>query len=298
MRPTAGSFPYTDDNGTVWLAFQDFGTKTRERVVICVHGLTRNGRDFDRIATAMAKDYRMVEVDVAGRGRSGWLADKDAYTYETYLKHMDALLDYRGLEQVDWLGTSMGGIIGMLMAAREESPIKHLILNDIGAVIQKESLERIGSYVGESPRFQSLQEALAYFQEVHAPFGIPDEAGWSELTLHSVTREEDGTYSLHYDPAIGNAFKGPMKDVDLWAVYDQIKCPVLLLRGKESDLLTREVAEEMTRRGPCATLVEFDGCGHAPALMDEHQIKTVHDWLLSFEPVEDEEEGEADSADA
>lgn len=290
MRPNPGSFPYTDQNGTVWLAFADYGSQPRDRAVMCVHGLTRNGRDFDRLAIAMSKDFRMIEVDVAGRGRSGWLADKDAYGYDTYLRHMDALLGYRGLEQTDWIGTSMGGLIGMMLAARDESPIRRLVLNDVGPFISKAALERIATYVGTDPRFTSLQEAAEYLKEIHAGFCVPDEAGWSELTLHSTVRQEDGTYALHYDPAIAKAFQGPLQDVDLWELWDRIDCPTLVLRGAESELLTRETAEEMVRRGPRAELVEFEGCGHAPSLMSEDQIAVVHDWLKTF--YEEEEDGE------
>ena len=295
MRPSAGSFPFTDHNGTVWLAFQDFGDRSRESVVMCVHGLTRNGRDFDRLAIAMAKDYRVVEVDVVGRGRSGWLADKSEYTFPTYLKHMDALLEYRGLEEVDFIGTSMGGVIGMMLAAREESPIRRLVLNDVGPVISGEALSRLGAHVGEDPRFKNLQEAAAYFKEVYAGFGIPDDLAWSDLTLHSAIRQENGTYALHYDPAIGEAFVEDMPDVKLWDVWDRVRCPTLVLRGEHSEILTRETAERMTRSGPKAELVEFPGVGHAPSLMTEEQIKVVHEWLRSFD---EDEEDEAPVADA
>jgi len=289
MRPSAGSFPFTDHNGTVWLAFQDFGVQPRERVVVCVHALTRNGRDFDRLAIAMAKDYRVVEIDVVGRGRSGWLADKTEYNYTTYLKHMDAFLEYRGLEEVDLIGTSMGGLIGMMLAAREESPIRRLILNDVGPVIPGAALSRLGEHVGQDPRFRNLQEAAAYFKEVYAEFGVPDDLAWSDLTLHSTIRQEDGTYALHYDPAIGDVFTEDMEDVKLWQFWDDVKCPVLVLRGENSQLLTRETAERMTRTGPKAELVEFPDVGHAPSLMTEEQIKVVHDWLRSFDEEEDED---------
>ncbi len=292
MRPSAGSFPYTDHNGTVWLAFQDFGSKPRDRTVVCVHGLTRNGRDFDRLAIAMSRDYRVIEVDVIGRGRSGWLADKSEYTYQTYLKHIDALLDYRGLEQVDWIGTSMGGLIGMMLAAREESPIRRLILNDVGPVIPGAALQRIGRNVGTDPRFSNLQEAAAYFREVYADFGIPDDLGWSDLTLHSTNRQEDGSYALHYDPAIGDPFSEEMADVKLWDVWDAVRCPTLVLRGAESDVLTRETAERMTKSGPKAELVEFESCGHAPSLLVPEQISVVHEWLKSFDEEEEEQDVE------
>lgn len=294
MKPDQGSFPFTDDHGTVWLAFTDWGSRRLPRTMICVHGLTRQGRDFDALARVIGRDVRCIEPDVVGRGRSGWLNNKDGYNFETYLRHADALLDYRGLEEVEWLGTSMGGIIGMLLAAREGTPIKRLIINDVGPFIPKEALERIGTYVADPPVFASLHEAGAYLRETLAGFGELSELDWSEMTQHSVMREPDGSYRMHYDPAIGQAFEGPIEDVDLWSVYDTIKCPTLVLRGTASDVLPRAVAEEMTERGPKADLIEFEGCGHAPALMNDVQIAAVHEWLMQFEPIaEDEDEGEA-----
>lgn len=300
MRPDQGSFPFTDDHGTIWLAFTDWGSRNLDRTMICVHGLTRQGRDFDPLARVISRDIRCIEVDVAGRGRSGWLANKDGYNFETYLRHADALLSYRGLSEVEWLGTSMGGILGMLIAAREDTPIKRLILNDVGPFIPKAALERIGTYVGDPPSFPNLNAAGVYLRETLAEFGDLSDADWSEMTQHSVVREPDGTYRMHYDPAIANAFEGPIEDVDLWAVYDAIKCPTLVLRGANSTLLTRETAEEMTERGPKADLIEFEGCGHAPALMSEEQIGAVHEWLMQFEPVEEEEDemGEVAGSDS
>jgi pimeloyl-ACP methyl ester carboxylesterase len=309
MLTNASSFPFTDDNGTVWLAFADWGVRAGRRPIICVHGLTRQGRDFDELAHRLSSDFKVIEVDVVGRGKSGWLADKQAYNYDTYLRHIDGLLDYRAVDACDWIGTSMGGILGMLLAAQEETPIRRLILNDVGPYIPKAALERIGEYVGENPSFANLQEALAYFQKVHADFGDLTEVQWSDLTMHSVQREADGSYRLHYDPAIGDPFKGEQKDVDLWEIYDQIKCPTLVLRGANSGLLTRETAEEMTRRGPMAELIEFPNCGHAPSLMEEAQIEAVQNWLLidhfgefeeeeAEEPAEEEEKKGEEGGDA
>jgi pimeloyl-ACP methyl ester carboxylesterase len=281
MRPSAGSFPFPDSTGTVWLAYVDWGNLDNKRVLVCVHGLTRQGRDFDELAKAISRDFRVIEVDVVGRGRSGWLADKSQYNFDTYLRHMDALFAYRGLESVDFLGTSMGGIIGMLMAARKESPIRRLILNDVGPIIPKAGLQRIAQYVGDDPHFARLQEAADYLKHVHAGFGEISDLAWSEITMHSVTREPDQTYALHYDPAIGNAFRDkPIEEVDLWAVYDAIRCPTLVLRGAESDLLTSQTADDMRERGPEAEVFEFPGCGHAPSLMVPEQIEAVHEWLL------------------
>lgn len=286
MIPDQGSFPFTDDHGTVWLAFTDWGSRSLPRTMICAHGLTRQGRDFDALARVIGKDICCIETDIVGRGRSGWLNNKDGYTFDTYVRHADALLDYRGLEEVEWLGTSMGGIIGMLLAAREGTRVKRLILNDVGPFIPKVALERIRSYVADPPVFHSLNETAAYLRETLAGFGELSDSDWSELTEHSVMREPGGTYRMHYDPAIGNAFEGPIEDVDLWAVYDMIDCPTLVLRGANSDLLPSEVAEEMTERGPKADLIEFEGCGHAPALMSDTQIRAVHEWLMQFETVE------------
>jgi pimeloyl-ACP methyl ester carboxylesterase len=295
MHPDIGSFPFTDENGTIWLAFTEWGDLGNDKVVICVHGLTRQGRDFDELARALSEDFRVISVDVAGRGRSGWLADKTAYNYDTYMRHMDGMLDYRGLTSVDWIGTSMGGMMGMLMAARPDTPIRRLVVNDIGPFIPKEALERIGSYVGGAPSFPNLQAAGAYFRYVHSAFGELTDLQWSDMTVHSVHREANGSYNLHYDPAIADAFAGPINDLNLWPVYDKIDMPTLVLRGATSDLLSADTARQMTQRGPWAELVEFPDCGHAPALMDEVQIQAVHDWLLTdhFDENVDEDEDEA-----
>lgn len=291
MRPNFGSFPFTDESGTVWLAFVDWGIRRHGRVVVCAHGLTRQGRDFDTLAKALSVDFQAIAIDVAGRGRSGWLADKTGYTFDTYLRHIRGLMDYRAISAMDWVGTSMGGILGMLLAAQNESPIRRLVINDVGPFISGAALGKIGQYVGANPRFANLQAACDYFREVHAEFGDLTDADWSDMTTHSVTREADGSYLLHYDPAIGDPFKQPAQDVDLWALYDRIQCPVLVLRGAKSEVLSAATAEEMTRRGPCAELVEFQGCGHAPALMNEEQVAVVRDWLR--QGIDDEEEDEA-----
>lgn len=291
MRPSFGSFPFTDENGTVWLAFVDWGIRKRGRVVVCAHGITRQCRDFDALARSLSADFQTILIDVAGRGRSGWLADKTDYTFETYLRHVHGLMDYRGIATMDWVGTSMGGIMGMLLAAEEGSPIKRLVMNDVGPFIPAAALAEIGAYIGASPRFPNLRSACDYLREVHAGFGEMTDADWSEMTTHSVIREADGTYVLHYDPAIGDPFKQELADVDLWEIYDRIKCPVLVLRGADSRVLSADVAQEMTRRGPRAELVEFEGCGHAPSLRDDAQIAVIHEWLARGI---DDEEGEGD----
>ncbi|KZD08195.1 alpha/beta fold hydrolase [Oceanibaculum pacificum] len=283
MKPSQGSFPSTATGETAWLAFTEWGPRSNDRVALCVHGLTRQGRDFDRLAAALQPDYRVLCPDVVGRGRSGWLSMKEDYHYGTYVKHAQDLLTYRGLGAVDWVGTSMGGLIGMILAAQEDSPIRRLVLNDIGPFIPKAALERIGQYVGEELVFPSLHAVDEHFRKIYASYGELTDAEWSEMVMHSVERQPNHTYTLHLDPAIGDAFKrAPLQDVDMWSIWDRIECPVLVIRGAQSDVLLPETAEEMTRRGPKAELVEIPGCGHAPALMNDEQTAIVRDWLHAW----------------
>jgi pimeloyl-ACP methyl ester carboxylesterase len=243
--------------------------------------LTRNGRDFDILARALAPQFRVVCPDVAGRGLSQWLAHKQDYGYLVYLADMAAVVARTGADQVDWIGTSMGGLIGMMLAAQAETPIRRLLLNDVGPFIPRAALERLAQYVGKAPSFATLDELEQYLRIVMAPFGTLTDEQWHHFATHSYRRNDDGNLSLSYDPAIAQAFAGPLQDVVLWPVWDAIRCPTLVVRGKESDLLLRETAEEMTRRGPKAQLVEFDGIGHAPALMAEDQVTIVREFLES-----------------
>jgi pimeloyl-ACP methyl ester carboxylesterase len=249
-------------------------------VLIAMHGLTRNGRDFDAVARALAVRYRVICPDVVGRGRSDWLANGALYGYPQYLADSAALIAGVGAATVDWLGTSMGGLVGMMLAAQPLTPIRRLILNDVGPFIPKISLERIGSYVGQDPHFAGMVELEAYLRRVHASFGTLSDADWAHMARFSARRRPGGTYGLAYDPAIALPFQtGPIADVDLWAIWDQIACPVLILRGATSDLLLAETAAEMVRRKPGTTLVTFPDCGHAPALMNAEQIAAIDDWL-------------------
>lgn len=262
------------------MAYVEWGAPAAPRPVVCVHGLTRNGRDFDRLAARLAgAGHRAVCPDVVGRGESDWLAEASGYGYPQYLADMTVLLARLDVEAVDWVGTSMGGLIGMMLAAQPGTPIRRLVVNDVGPFIPKAALERIAGYVGADPRFADLAEAEAYLRRVHAPFGALAEAEWRRLAETSVEAHEGGI-RLRYDPKIGEALRqGALEDVDLWDVWDRIACPALVLRGADSDLLSAETAAEMTRRGPRTRLVEIPGCGHAPALLDDSQITLVADWL-------------------
>lgn len=263
------------------MAYTEWGDPQNPEVLVCVHGLTRNGRDFDDLARSMSDRYRVVCPDVVGRGRSEWLRNKAAYGFPTYMADMAALIARLDVEKVHWVGTSMGGLIGMLLASQPGTPISRMVLNDVGPVVTAVSLQRIGPYVGTAPKFASLEAAEAYIREVSAPFGPLTDDQWQHLTRHAVRQGEDG-FAMVYDPAIGDAFRAaPMdEDVDLWGVYDAIACPTLVIRGAESDLLMRETLMEMSRRGPRAEVAEIAGVGHAPMLLDESQIGIVRRFLL------------------
>ena len=261
--------------------YTEWGRADNDRTVICVHGLTRNGRDFDALATELADHYRVLCPDVVGRGHSDWLPDKTGYTYPQYCTDMTALIARTGAEQIDWVGTSMGGLIGMVLAAQPQSPIRRLVINDIGPFIGKAALERIASYVGQSDDFDSLDELERHLRIIAAPFGPLTDDQWHHLAVHSARQRDDGRWVYSYDPGIRQAFATDLNDIDMWPVWEAIQCPVLVLRGEQSDILARADAEAMTRRGPKAELVEFSGVGHAPALMDRQQIAVIRDWLLA-----------------
>lgn len=277
-----GSFLSLGPNGFHRVVYSDRGDPDNDRVLICVHGLTRNGRDFDTLAEAMAADYRVVCPDVAGRGRSQWLAVEEDYGYPLYCSDMAALMAHLGAESVDWVGTSMGGLIGMMLAASPGSPINRLVMNDVGPLIPKAALERIASYVGADPRFKNMAELDAYIREIYAPFGPMTDAQWRGLIESSARTTAEGNIGLSYDPGIADPLRAmPLEDVDLWPVWDAVRCPVLLLRGERSDVLLSATAKEMQRRGPKTRFVEFEGIGHAPTLMVDDQVETIRNWLLN-----------------
>lgn len=256
------------------------GNDNAERTIICVHGLTRNGRDFDRLAAALASNARVVCPDVVGRGQSDWLDDPETYAVPTYASHMLQLIQHLGAAKVDWIGTSMGGLIGIGLASMEESPIERLVLNDIGPFLPKEALGRIGAYLGLELVFEHLDQLEAHLRQIHAPFGPLSDEQWADLAKFSARTRADGKVVLGYDPKIAAPFKvTEAEDIDLWPLWDQIGCPTLLVRGAESDLLLRDTALRMTKTGPKAKLVEIEGVGHAPALMDRDQIDMLRAWL-------------------
>jgi pimeloyl-ACP methyl ester carboxylesterase len=217
-----------------------------------------------------------------GRGKSDWIADPQGYNFPLYLSVVAALYARLDAVSVDWVGTSMGGLIGMLFAAMPRAPVRRLVLNDIGPLVPKEGLARIGRTIGRDPGFSSRDELEAYLRDVFAPFGPLDDAQWRHLAAHSGRTRSDGRLGLAYDPKLGDPFKaGPLRDVDFWEFYDRLTCPTLVLRGAESDLLRAADAAAMASRGPRPRIVAFAGIGHAPALMAEDQIAAIRAFLAA-----------------
>ncbi len=280
------------------MAYTTWGDPLAAHVIVCVHGLTRQGRDFDVLAQALVAradhPVRVICPDVVGRGLSDWLKQPEGYQVPQYAADMAALLGklqaQAPLQTLDWVGTSMGGLIGMVVAGQPDFPkpcaIRRLVLNDVGPVVSWGAIERMKTYVGQIGRFATLQEAADAMWAISQSFGPHTPEVWLALSAPMVKRQSDGSLSLHYDPSIGVPIRAMTKEAAqgaqavLWPIYDQITAQTLLLRGQQSDLLTLETAQAMQTRGPKATLVEFAGVGHAPTLNDETQVGTVAEFLL------------------
>jgi pimeloyl-ACP methyl ester carboxylesterase len=275
-----------DGRGLHRMAYWEWGDAKNPRVLVCVHGLSRQGRDFDTLAQALEDRYRVVCPDVVGRGKSDRLADPMGYLIPAYVADMVTLLARLDAETVHWVGTSMGGLIGMGLASLPKSPISRLVLNDVGPTIEAGAIARIGTYLGAPVRWRSLDEAADYLLSISKGFGPHSREQWLALTRPMLVADGDG-FVPHYDPAIGVPFRAVTPELAaagqaaLWHGYDAIACPTLLLRGAESDLLSRETALAMTGRGPRARLVEFAGIGHAPTLVAPDQVAVVREFLLS-----------------
>jgi pimeloyl-ACP methyl ester carboxylesterase len=279
-EPRRRSVQCASPRGLHRMSYLEWGDPRNRDVLVCVHGLTRTGRDFDELARTLCGVWRVVCPDVVGRGESDRLADPSFYGVPQYVSDMVTLIARLDVDQVNWLGTSMGGLVGMALTAQAASPVKRLVLNDVGPLITRAALERIASYVGKAPNFASVADAEQYIRAISAPFGPHTERQWRFLTETWLRRNEDGTWRAHYDARIADPRLVPEKDLDLWTLYDAVRCPTLLMRGELSDLITRETAAEMARRGPKAKVVEVRGVGHAPTLLHADQIAIVRDFLL------------------
>jgi pimeloyl-ACP methyl ester carboxylesterase len=261
------------------VVYHEWGDAANLRVVICVHGLARNGRDFDVLAEALAPTHRVLAVDMPGRGESAWLPDPHDYAFPTYLMVLNALIARSGAETVDWVGTSMGGLLGMAMAAQPQSPVARLVVNDVGPVIEPAALARIGEYVGKDPTFDTFADIERYIRAVSAPFGALSDAHWEFITRTNVRQRPEGKWGLVYDPGIAVPFRAQPAPPDLWGLWDAIACPTLVLRGAQSDLLSAPTAAAMAARGPKPRVVEFAGTGHAPTLLVPEQYEPVVAFL-------------------
>ncbi|MDE2277563.1 MAG: alpha/beta hydrolase [Burkholderiales bacterium] len=274
-----------DTRGLHRLAYWDWGDPANPKVLVCVHGLSRQGRDFDTLARGLAGAYRVVCPDIVGRGRSDWLADPAGYAIPSYVADMVTLVARLNVPQVDWVGTSMGGLIGLGLAALPRTPVRRLVLNDVGPAIEAQALQRIGGYLGVSAHWRTLDEAADALWSISRGFGPHTREQWLALTRPQLVPDGQG-YKSHYDPAIALGLRAITPELAaageamLWQSYDRIACPTLLLRGAESDLLSPATAQAMTERGPRARLVEFAGVGHAPTLVAADQREAVRAFLL------------------
>ena len=275
-----------DNRGLHRMAYWQWGDPANPRVLVCVHGLTRQGRDFDTLARSLCDQYRVVCPDVVGRGRSDWLADPMHYGVPQYVADMVTLLARLGAREVDWVGTSMGGLIGLGVAALKGSPLRRFVINDVGPTIEAAAIARIGGYVGQPMRWSSLDEAADALRAISQGFGPHTREQWLALTEPQLQRDGD-MCKPRSDPSIALPFKAVTPQMAatgealLWQAWDSLRLPTLLLRGADSDLLSPATAKAMTERGPRARLVSFDGVGHAPMLVQPEQVTAVREFLLS-----------------
>jgi pimeloyl-ACP methyl ester carboxylesterase len=278
-RPRAKSLRSLSPHGFHRVVYYEWGAEDNPRVVICVHGVGRNGRDFDVLGETLASTHRVLAPDMPGRGQSDWLADPNDYVFPTYLTTLTALIAASRADEVEWVGTSMGGLLGMVMAAQPNTPISRLVINDVGPVVEPAALVRIADYFGADPTFATFDEIEAYIRTISAPFGPLTDAQWTHMTRTNVRQRPDGRWGLAYDPAIAIPFRKAPAPPDLWPVWDAIRCPTLVLRGAVSDLLAPATAKAMSERGPRPRVLEFAGIGHAPMLLEPDQTAPVAAFL-------------------
>ncbi|MDQ2778196.1 MAG: alpha/beta hydrolase [Pseudomonadota bacterium] len=285
IEPRLNHVQCLDSQGLHRMAYWEWGEPANPHVVVCVHGLTRQGRDFDTLARDLSADCRVICPDVVGRGQSDWLADPMGYTVPAYVADMVTLLARLGAERVDWVGTSMGGLIGLGVATLKGSPVRRLVLNDVGPAIQPQALQRIGSYLGRPAHFKSVQQGADAMWAISSSFGPHTPEQWLALSRPQLRPDGDG-FKPHYDPDVALPFRAITPEIasfgeaSLWRAWDRVTAPTLLLRGADSDLLSTETAQAMGERGPRALLREFAGVGHAPTLVAADQRQAVREFLL------------------
>jgi pimeloyl-ACP methyl ester carboxylesterase len=282
-EPTLHTVACAHPGGLHRMAYWQWGDPRTQPVALLVHGLTRNGRDFDVLADRLAKRFCVIAPDVAGRGRSEWLPNPMLYQFPQYVADVVTLVARLDVQKLAWVGTSMGGLIGMLYASMPGHPITQLVLNDIGPVIAEQGRQRIASYVGKLSSYSSFEQAEAALRLMMVDFGPHSDAQFRVLSRNYL-RESQGQWGFHYDPAISVPFRSGAQEpvADLWPLYESLDMPTLVVRGAQSDILARDTALAMTQRGPRAQLVEFMGVGHAPTLIADDQVDAVDQFLKTL----------------
>ena len=262
-----------------------YPSELKDNTLLCVHGMARTGRDFDYLAQALSAQYRVVCPDLVGRGKSHRFQQRASYSVRQYLADLASLIARLEVSSLDWFGTSMGGILGMAVAAQPQTPVRRLILNDVGPQIPPEAINRLVQYIGIKSHFPTRQQGEEFLRLVYAPFGITREEHWQHLFRHTVVEDKKGGYTLNYDPNIvGATEEKNQPQEDLWTFWDKISCPVLVIHGEDSDILTKETLALMGQRGPQFDLVTVPRCGHVPMLFEESQINQVQEWLEKTAP--------------
>ncbi len=288
------------EEGFHHIAYTEWGTPNPTLTpILCLHGMTRNGRDFDKLAEYMSYLGRHVFCpDIVGRGESSWLKNPLHYSFEQYMADMNAMIARIGAKQVDWIGTSLGGLIGMFLAAMPDTPIRRLVLNDVGAQIPSKGIMRLTQYAGKDPYFNSMEEAKNYYKKVMYDIGELSDADWQRITESSVRQDTSGRFVSKTDHGIMmshakskvawqalmhplKALEGSLFDMDWWRIWRKITCPVLIIHGEKSDILTPSIIQKMRVIHPVTEVVTIPNVGHAPALISDEQHEMIHNWLGS-----------------
>ncbi len=272
----------SNNNGFHKVSYRHWQNKSNDNNLFCLHGVTRNSRDFDYLGRSLVDEYSVFCPDFAGRGESDGVASLGDLQISNYAIDVAMIMGKNECQSIDLLGTSMGGIVSMVMAGRRNSPIRKLILNDVGPYIPKEIFAAVAMHERIKPLgYSSLGEAVEFHKEYCSGFGPMSDEQWCDFTLCGMKRNVDGMYVYDYNDQVHQKVlnDSPKQDIDLWSVWDKISCPVLVLRGAESYALSKDVAEQMRQRGPKAEVIEFEGTGHAPHLMSDEHVDIIRNWL-------------------